>query len=312
MERSADQPLDLFSTLLMTLICAIWGGAFVAIKIGLMDMPPLGSAALRFFLTTLALFLWARLQTISLLYPWPETRVLVILSFLFFSFNLLLYLGAARTASGRATVFFYSQPVFLAVLAHYFLPNDSLTLRKGCGLILALGGLIVLFATKMQVGHAPTLTGDILVLSGALTNAIYNVITKRAGSRIHPVAVVLWNSLGAALLLGVCSWGFEHGASFIFSARAVTSLLYLSLISAAFGIVIFIWLIQHNSATRVIALVFLAPVFGVLFAWLLLHETLTGIQLLGVAGVCAGVYVVNSTGAAREQVALAKEAPIRG
>jgi drug/metabolite transporter (DMT)-like permease len=164
----------------------------------------------------------------------------------------------------------------------------------------------------MQIGHAPTLTGDILVLSAALANALYNIITKRAGGKIHPVAVILWNSLGAALLLGVCSWGFEHNTSFLFSARAVASLLYLSLISAAFGFVIFIWLIQHNSATRVTALVFLAPVFGVLFSWLLLHETLTGMQLLGVAGVCIGVYVVNSTGTSREQVTLAKEAPIRG
>jgi drug/metabolite transporter (DMT)-like permease len=312
MDRAADQPLDLFSTLLMTLVCAIWGGAFVAIKISLMDMPPLGSAAVRFFLTTVALLLWARLQTASLLYPWPETRVLLILTGLFFSFNLLLYLGAARTASGRATVFFYSQPVFLAVLAHYFLPNDSLTLRKGCGLIFALSGLTVLFLTKMQVGHAPTLLGDLLVLSGALANAIYNIITKRAGGRIHPVAVILWNSLGAALLLAICSWGFEHSASFIFSTRAIASLLYLSLISAAFGFVSFIWLIQHNSATRVTALVFLAPVFGVLFSWLLLHETLTGLQLLGVVGVCTGVYVVNSNGSSRDQVALPKEAPIRG
>jgi len=311
-DRSPDQPLALSSTLLMTLVCAIWGGAFVAIKIGLLDMPPLGSAALRFFLTAVALLLWARLQTTSLLYPWPETRALALLTFLFFSFNLLLYLGTARTASGRATVFFYSQPVFLAVLAHYFLPNDSLTVRKGCGLIFALGGLVVLFLTKMRAGHTPTLTGDLLVLSGALANAVYNIITKRAGNRIHPVAVVLWNSLGAALLLGVCSWGFEHSTSFTLSARAIASLLYLSLISAAFGIVIFIWLIQHNSAVRVTALLFLAPVFGVLFAWLLLHETLTGMQLLGVAGVCTGVYMVSSTGAAREQVALTKEAPIRG
>ena len=56
MESSPDRPLSCFSTLLMSLVCAIWGGAFVAIKIGLFDMPPLGSAALRFFLMTVVLF----------------------------------------------------------------------------------------------------------------------------------------------------------------------------------------------------------------------------------------------------------------
>lgn len=301
MEHSPDRPLDLFSTLLMILVCAIWGGAFVAIKIGLMDMPPLGSAALRFFITTLVLWVWARTQHVPLLYPWPETRVLAVLALLFFYFNLMLYLGTAHTTSGRATVFFYTQPVFLAGLAHYFLSGDRLTLRKVCGLVFALSGLVVLFLAKLSAGQSPTMTGDILVLSGALAFAIYNLITKRSAGKIHPVALILWSSLAASLFLGACWWGLEHNAPFVFSARAVASLLYLSLISAAFSFVVFAWLVQHNSATRVTALVFLAPVFGVLFAWLLLHETLTSVQLLGIAGVCGGIYIVNSGGAQQVQ-----------
>src|SRR6266508_2618143 len=161
-DHSPDQPLDLFSTLLTILVCAIWGGAFVAIKIGLLDMPPLGSAALRFFLTMLVLLIWARIQHVPLLYPKPEVHVLVVIALLFFYFNLMVYLGTARTTSGRAIVFFYTQPVFLAVLAHYFLPGDSLTLRKGCGLIFAMAGLVVLFLDKLGIGHSSTVLGDLL------------------------------------------------------------------------------------------------------------------------------------------------------
>ncbi|MBI3302587.1 MAG: DMT family transporter [Deltaproteobacteria bacterium] len=311
MDHSPDRPLDLFSTLLMILVCTIWGGAFVAIKIGLLDMPPLGSAALRFLLTTLVLVAWARTQRVSLLYQWPEIRVLAVVALLFCYFNLMIYVGTAHTTSGRATVFFYTQPVFLAVLAHYFLQGDRLTMRKGYGLILALCGLVALFLAKLSAGQSPTLVGDILVLSGALATAIQNVIIKRAAGKIHPVALTLWSSLVASLLLGVCSWGFEQNASFVFSTRAVASLLYLSLISAAFGFVAFAWLIQHNSATRVTALVFLAPVCGVLFGRLLLHETLTSVQLLGVAGICIGVYVVTSSGTLRVQAPLAEEAPAK-
>lgn len=310
MDHSSDQPLGLSSTLLMILVCAIWGGAFVAIKIGLLDMPPLGSAALRFFLTSIVLLAWARFQQVPLLYQRPEIRVLAVLALLFFYFNLMLYLGTARTTSGRATVFFYTQPIFLAVFAHYFLPGDRLTLRKVCGLALALSGLVVLFLAKLSAGQSPTMIGDILVLSGALAFAIYNVITKRSAGKIHPAALILWSSLVSALLLGTCWWGFEQSAPFIFSARAVISLSYLSLISAAFSFVVFAWLLQHYSATHVTALVFLAPVFGVLFAWLLLRETLTGVQLLGVAGICVGVYIVNSRSALQTQAPLPQKAQV--
>src|SRR4029450_4266946 len=144
MESSPDRPLSCFSTLLMSLVCAIWGGAFVAIKIGPFDMPPLGSAGLRFFLMTVILFAWARVQRVSLLYRWTEIRILAVLAFLFFYFNLMIYVGTAHTTSGRATVFFYTQPIFLALLAHYFLPGDRLTTRKTCGLVCALCGLATL------------------------------------------------------------------------------------------------------------------------------------------------------------------------
>jgi len=106
MERSADQPLDNSAVLLMTLVCAIWGGAFVAIKIGLMDLPALGSAALRFLLTTVILFLWAWAKQVPLFYQGRERRVLLLLALIFFYVNLMVYVGTAQTTSGRATVFF--------------------------------------------------------------------------------------------------------------------------------------------------------------------------------------------------------------
>lgn len=308
MKRSADRLLDPFAVLLMTLICAIWGGAFVAIKIGLQDLPPLGSAALRFGLTTVILFVWARATNASLVYPKRETWVLLLLALVFFYLNLMVYVGTARTASGRATVFFYSQPVFLTLLAPFVLSNERLSARKIWGVGVAFIGLIFLFLTKMNVGHAPTHLGDLLVLSGALASAVYNLIIKRAAGQIHPVALILWSSLVTSLCLGVSSWVFERDASFVFSTRAIGSLVYLSLISAAFGFVAFAWLIQNYSATRVTTLVFLAPVFGVGFSWLLLHETLSPIQLVGVVGVCLGVYVVTSSGG-RPAQGMERQAP---
>jgi drug/metabolite transporter (DMT)-like permease len=294
----------------MTTVCAIWGGAFVAIKIGLLDLPPLGSAAMRFGLTAVVLFVWARVNNVPLFYPERETRVLLLLALVFFYINLVVYVGTARTTSGRATVFFYSQPVFLAFLAHFFLPHEHLSLRKSGGLSLAFAGMVLLFLAKMGAGHAPTILGDALVLSGSVATAVQNLIMKRAAGRIHPVALILWSSMISSILLSGCSWTFERDAVFLLSTRAILSLLYLSLISAAFGFVVFAWLIQRYSATRVTALVFLAPMFGVVFGWLLLHETLSPIQLLGVAGVCAGVYIVTNSGERQRQISSGEETPM--
>jgi O-acetylserine/cysteine efflux transporter len=169
----------------------------------------------------------------------------------------------------------------------------------------------VLFLDKLSAGRSPSLVGDLLVLSGAVALAVQNLIIKRAAGKIHPIILTFWGIVAASLVFGTASWELEQQATFVFSARAIASLLYLSFISTAFGFVVFAWLIQRHSATRVTALVFLTPVFGVSFSLLLLHEIPTGVQLLGIAGVCVGVYIVNSGGARQVQEPVPTEASAR-
>jgi drug/metabolite transporter (DMT)-like permease len=254
----------------------------------------LGAGAIRFCLTSVVLLAWAYYQRVPLRYGRAELKTLAVLAAMFFYTNVTAYVGTALTTSGRAAVFFYTQPIFLALLAPYFLPGDRLTVRKACGLGLALCGLVALFFTKLGGGMSATVAGDLLILSGAVVTAFSSIAVKRTAGRIHPVALICWQSLVSWPLLGLLSWGIEADRAFVFSGRAVASILYLGLVSAAFGFVAFAWLIQRNAATRVTALTFLSPVFGVAYSWVLMNERLGPLQLLGVLGVCLGVYVVNS------------------
>lgn len=306
--HAEDQPLDFFATALTVLLCAIWGGAFVGIKLSTLDMPPLGSGAVRFCLVSVVLLAWARYRHVPLRQGRAEIKALAVPVTLSCYTNFIAYVGTALTTSGRATVFFYTQPIFLALLAPYFLPGDRLTLRKGYGLGLALCGVIALFFAKLGGETASTLTGDVLVLSGAVVSAFYGIAVKRTAGRIHPVALICWQSWISWPLLALLSWGFEAGRPFVFTGRAIAAILYLGLISAAFGFVAFAWLLQRNAATRVTALTFLTPVFGVAYSWILLNETLTPVQLLGVLGVCLGVSIVNSGGVSRPQAVVKEEA----
>ena len=184
-----DQPLDFFATALTIFLCAIWGGAFVGIKISTLDMPPLGSGAVRFALTSIVLLLWARYHGVSLRCPRIAMTTLAVTVVLFVYINVTAYVGTSWTTAGRATVFFYTQPIFLALLAPYFLPGDRLTTRKLCGLGLALSGIVALFFTKLSGQAASTLAGDLFVLSGALGSAFSGIATTRTAGRIHPVAL---------------------------------------------------------------------------------------------------------------------------
>src|SRR5215203_3870658 len=106
-----DQPLDFFATALTIFLCAIWGGAFVGIKISTLDMPPLGSGAVRFALTSIVLLLWARYHGVSLRCPRIAMTTLAVTVVLFVYINVTAYVGTSWSTAGRATVFFYTQPI---------------------------------------------------------------------------------------------------------------------------------------------------------------------------------------------------------
>ena len=78
-----DRPLELSAIALTALLSAIWGGAFVAIKVGIFDMPPLGAAALRFGVTAVMLLALAWYQRVQLRFGWSELKILGLLGLLF-------------------------------------------------------------------------------------------------------------------------------------------------------------------------------------------------------------------------------------
>lgn len=71
-----DLPLELSAIALTALLSAIWGGAFVAIKVGIFDMPPLGAAVLRFGVTAVMLLALAWYQRVQLRFGWSELKIL--------------------------------------------------------------------------------------------------------------------------------------------------------------------------------------------------------------------------------------------
>jgi len=103
-----------------------------------------------------------------------------------------------------------------------------------------------------------------------------------------------WNVAGAVPVMGLLTLLLEPRATWHFTAAAVASVIYLGVVAAAAGFVLFVWLIRTYSAARVNMFVFLSPVFGLVIAWLVLGEPISLLQAVGALAVAAGIGVVNS------------------
>ena len=271
--------------MLAVAIAAVWGFTFVVIKVGLHDFPPLLFSALRFLIAGLpVLVIWRAGPPVAWRYI---LGIGFSLSVMMFS---LLFVGInVGLPAGLASLVAQSQAFFTTLLAMLLL-GDRPRRQQLAGMALALAGIGVIAADLPAGG---SLFGLVLVLGAALSWAVANVLTKRAGPA-NGLHLVIWVSAVAPLPLLGLSWALEGRAQMAAALLGVSwlgvgALLFLSVFAtlAAFGA--WNWLLARYPASLVAPFSLMVPVFGISFSWLLLGENVSAAKFAGAALVLAGL-----------------------
>jgi len=271
----------------------------VVIKVTAGGFAPVFAAGLRSAGAVVVLLIWMRLRGVALHMPraaWPAA----VLSGALFAFEFMCLFNALDiTTVSRASVIFYSMPVWLALIAHLVLPGEPLTRTKIIGLVLAFGGVVLAFSDRS--GGQASWAGDILALVSALCwagIALCVRITPLADVPPAPqlMAQVLISApilLVLAPLFGPLTRGVEpiHIAGLVFQIVAIASL----------GFLVWFWLMKIYPASSVASFSFLSPVFAVLLGWLLLDEAVAPSIWGALVLVASGVYLINRRPRSRPQ-----------
>ena len=134
--------------LLAIFACFLWSTAFVGIKAGLEYTTPLQFAGIRFFLAGLMI-----LPFINFKKAYNELRenlpfIIKVAIFQTFFQYAFFYLGVARVSGALSAVIIGAGPLFIAIMAHFMMPDDKLTLKKTIGIIVGLAGIVLFALTK--------------------------------------------------------------------------------------------------------------------------------------------------------------------
>src|SRR5712672_1539016 len=126
-------------------LCVVWSSTWLAIKIGLRDLPPISFVAIRFLIAIIVLLAISIGRTHLL----PRTRndyiVLAVTGILMFALNYtLLFWAELHVSSGLAAVLQATIPIFGMIFAHCMLPDEPLRLRRLAGAMIALGGVAII------------------------------------------------------------------------------------------------------------------------------------------------------------------------
>jgi len=285
--------------LAFSIIYFVWGSTFLAIRVGVQQVPPFLFAALRFIVAGAALYGWMRVTGT----PRPSTnewRSISLLAILIFVCDYgLLFWAEKRVPSGIAAVMMSTIPVFMTLAEIFFLRTQRLTGRLAFALLIGVAGVTVLLSRTVSFGDAPIdPLGAAALIVAAVSWSIASAFSKKwplpsskaisSGAQMMAGGVML---LLTSALLGEFR-GFQIQAV---PARIWLALLYLIVAGSIIGFTAYVWLIHHESPTRVGTYAYVNPVVAVLIGYLLGGEALGARTILGTALVLVSVVVITTT-----------------
>jgi drug/metabolite transporter (DMT)-like permease len=300
MESHARPPK--WKTLLaFAIIYFVWGSTFFAIRVGVREVPPFLLAAMRFSVAGLILYAWmiARGERSPTGRQWRSAFLLAILIFVF-DYGLLFW-AEQRVPSGMAAVMLATIPVYMALSEIIFLRTQKLTVRLAVALLIGVGGVAVLVSRSLNVGGAPIdRLGAVALLVAGISWSAAATLTRKLPlppSKVMSSGVQMLAG-GVMLALTAATLGeFRNFQPSVVSRAAWLSLVYLIIFGSIVAFTAYVWLIHHESPTKVGTYAYVNPVVAVVIGYFLGGEPLDLRTILGTAFVLISVVVITTTGA---------------
>src|ERR1700736_809866 len=149
-------------------LCVVWSSTWLAIKVGLRDLPPISFVAIRFVIAVIVLLAVSVGRT-RLLPPRRADYVLLASTgVLMFAVNYgLLFWGELHVSSGLAAVLQATIPIFGMIFAHFMLPSEPIRLQKLAGALIAIGGVAIICSRLLSFSGLMAFWGALGIVIGA-------------------------------------------------------------------------------------------------------------------------------------------------
>jgi drug/metabolite transporter (DMT)-like permease len=285
--------------LAFAIIYFVWGSTFLAIRVGVREVPPFLFAGMRFFTAGIVLYVWMRAAGTAspTRREWAAAALLALLIFVF-DYGLLFW-AEQRVPSGIAAVMLATIPGFMAMAEIFILGTQRLTLRLGFALLIGFGGVAVLVSHSVGLGQNPIdPSGAIALLVAGVSWSLASVLNRKLPSPASKVMSSGAQMLSGGILLTLAAAMLGEFRGFhvqAVSLGAWLALAYLIVAGSIVGFTAYVWLIHHESPTKVGTYAYVNPVVAVLVGYFLGGEALGARTVLGTLLVLVSVIVITTT-----------------
>jgi drug/metabolite transporter (DMT)-like permease len=280
--------MELRYWVVLTFLGAIWGSAFIFIKVAAPEFGAIGLVQARLTIASLVFIpILLRKKYLVLLKPaWKHSLVLAItnnaIPFSLFSYG---SFGADSNilAILNATTAFNTMIIALLWL------GEKVTLKQVFGLVLGFIGVIILVNPESS---STSIISALLCLIGAACYSFSTVFIQKYSEKTDKMVLIGWSIVFSCFIMIPLT--LLNLPPQIPSTNALLSAMWLGSISTGLAFFGYVYLIEKIGAVKTSTVAYFLPVFGIIWGAVFLNEVITGGIILGCATILIGVFFATS------------------
>ena len=277
----------------------VWGSTYLAIRVGVHDLPPALFSAARFVISGLALGLYAHLRGEALPQSFAAWKVTVIMGILLLAGgNGLVVWGEQWVPSNQAALIVATTALWLGGLGTLGPQGQPLTRITLLGLMAGFAGVALLMFPDGEKFSFDHLGGQLGILLAAFLWSSGSIYGKRHPSGTPPMMSAALQMLAGGAVLTVIGLATGEVAHWQWTLKGVGALSYL-IVFGTLGFVAFTWLLHTVTPSQLGTYAYVNPAVAVVLGWWLLGETLTRTQIFGMTIILIGVILVTASSTKR-------------
>jgi drug/metabolite transporter (DMT)-like permease len=273
---------------------AFGGGAAAVTRYAIGATDPVMIAVFRFGLG----FIFLLPVALALRVRWPRGRDwlgVAALGIMFYGVFFVVYGEAlVYTTAARGSLAVSTLPLLTMIVAS-LLGREALTRRKTLGVLIAMGGVAIALAAGLADAPREAWRGDLIMLAGMLSMALYNVLSRPFMARSSALGYAAAGmAFGSGCNFLVAWYGGSFRAVQTFGAAQWGAALYLGVFGGALAFFLWVYALEQTTPTRVANTITVSPIAAALLAAVLIGEPIGVSLLIGIAGVAAGIWIAST------------------
>lgn len=275
-------------------VCIFWGSTYLAIRIGVGELPPMFFAGIRFLIAGSLVLIFAYTKGMDFPKKFGEIKKIAIVGILLlFVCNGAMVWAEQLVPSGMASILAATVPLFMALI-EFVIWGKKINLKGFGGLILGFGGVVILMAAHSGMEQVNIKYVMLVLFSNFMwaVGSIYSKTFKASGNTITHIGIQMF---AASIMLLISSVSIGEFSRIHMSFKGAAATAYLIVFGSLIGYSCYIYILSKWPSAKAGTYAYINPMVAVLLGVVILNESINFITILSIIIILGGVFLVQTS-----------------